>query len=319
MNNDSFNKNLSPEIGLKIESGELLYSELISTGLIDENFRVINKITDEIFYENFFNNTDLNNRVILLKELTSKYINEENLNFIINKSRDSKNINNIVYLPDFIKRIIYALYKILSFNNGEENKELSLIVENLKKIYVDVIKNEKIKKDITKKNIGEKQEDFFFNKIKFELEKRFGNNFYILRASEFDDYRGVDFVIYHKNEELKKDTPIACVDLGNISSKHFDGKDNRVIDMYDYIYHDYESNSFRKFFRKNLPIFNVDTENKEGYFFGFIKSVYTQFKFVRRNDFIKQDYKARLQDVLRNVLVPSLSKDLRAKLLEYDF
>lgn len=312
LNIDKFLKEKEEELFEK-EEKSFVYEKMFENDLIDNDYRIKNNISMQFVYDAFFNNQDYQYRVDLLMKTASKYLDNKSIDIVTRKSLDKKNNNNSFYLPNLLKEIIYSLYRELGFNRSEE---IYNIAETLKSIYVDYIEKERILKSNIK-GIGERKEDDFFEKIKTKLQDKFGDNFYILRASKFDDLRGVDFVIYYKDELNQKDTPIACIDLGNISSKHFDNKDYRLIDMYDYVYHDYSDNKFKKFFRKKLPIFNVDSfSHNHGYYFEFIKSVYIQFQLFKKIPDIKEDYKIRLDGVISNVLIPSLPKDQRKILNE---
>lgn len=309
--NSNFESIKSIEIEKKEES--LVYKEMLGSDLIDNDYRIKNTVSIPVVYDAFFEKKDYQSRVDLLTKVALKYLDNKSIEIVTRKSLDRKNNDGTFYLPNLLKEIVYSLYRVLGFSYSDE---ISNMAETLKSIYVNYLEQERIAKSNIK-SIGEKKEDDFFEKVKIKLQDKFGDNFYILRASKFDDLRGVDFVIYYKDELNKKDTPIACIDLGNISSKHFDNKDYRLIDMYDYVYHDYSQNEFKKFFRKKLPIFNVDSfGHNHGYYFEFIKSIFTQFRSFKNLPDIKEDYKIRLENVINNVLVPSLPKDQRKILNE---
>lgn len=316
-----------------IEKYNSVYEELCFKNFIDGNGRIINKIEDQKMFDDFFDDSNRDDyektykrREEILLKVIEDYLKDDikAIKYIKKYSKDEKDEEKY-YFPNFLKNIISSLQKKIAretYKHEEDNnyiideeyiKEVSKKIETLKCVYIKYEEKKFNKED----GGGFKKEDDFYEKIKIKLEEKFEDKFYVLRSSKFDDIaHGIDFIMYYKGideNNLPKDTPIACIDLGNIFQKYCDNKSYRLRDVSDYIYHDYKKNEYRKWFRRNTPIFNVDTEKNSGWYYEFVKSFYKQLPEFNKNSKIKEDYKWRLQEVLKE-LFNKLPKDQRERL-----
>lgn len=303
---------------------ETEYNKLIDAGFVNNDGQILNKICDQELFDTFFDSQNDQERSNLVISVAEKYLDQESLDYINRYSRDKKN-EKFYYLPNLIKNTINSLQRAVAIaaykqeesveeSNTEQKKinieEAQDKIETLKSIYIKYFKKEKFKNT---ENSGFDKEKDFLEKMKAKFEKpQFENKIYILKASEYDDIaNGIDFIIYYKgvdeNGELR-DTPIACVDLGTAIYKHSSYKDFRIRTISDYIYHDYSKNEYRKWFRKNTPIFNVDSEHKNGWYSKFVDSFKQQLPEFKNNPKIKRDYIWRLEEVLK-----FLEKNIRNK------